>query len=209
MTGKPVQQHERDFVTDNYLTMPRNAMARHLGRSACFIVGEMNRQGLVVPDEVKQRFIDNSRFGLEPWNKGKKQTDYMTPEAIERTKATRFQKGQKPHNTKEDMYVSLRIDSKYAYFWIRIACANWMPLHRYIWEQMYGSIPKGNNIQFKDGDTRNTDIDNLYMVNRKQQAIHNKLGGKKVSYELRETLLIITKLKQKQNGYKKQNNRSK
>jgi len=210
MTGKPVQQEERDFVTDNYLTIPKGAIARHLGRSTCFVFGEMKRQGLVVPPDIKQKFIDDSHFSGEPYNKGKKQTDYMSPEAIERTKATRFKKGNKPHNTRKDLDISLRVDGRgNPYYWIRVSLSNWMHLHRYLWVQAYGAIPKGHNIQFKDGDPFNTSLDNLYMVTRKQQAVHNKLGGKKIPYELRETLLIITKLKQKYKSYEKQNSRSK
>ncbi len=36
--------------------------------------------------------------GHTPMNKGLKQSEYMTPGAIERTKATRFKKGNVPHN---------------------------------------------------------------------------------------------------------------
>jgi hypothetical protein len=37
--------------------------------------------------------------GHVPVNKGKKQTEFMTREAIERTKNTRFKKGHLPHNS--------------------------------------------------------------------------------------------------------------
>ena len=45
---------------------------------------------------LKTRVPNSGQFpkGHVPRNKGKKQTDFMSAEAIERTKATRFQKGQ-------------------------------------------------------------------------------------------------------------------
>lgn len=109
--------------------------------------------------------------GQSPVNKGKKQKEYMSPEAIERTKATRFQKGQLPKNTLHDHAVTIRIDSKgRPYKWIRLGLAKWVPYHRYLWEQHNGPIPKGYNIQFRDGNTLNCeDINNLYIISRSEQ----------------------------------------
>ena len=39
--------------------------------------------------------------GSVPSNKGKKQSEYMSPEAIEKTKKTRFKKGNTPKNFKD------------------------------------------------------------------------------------------------------------
>ncbi len=109
--------------------------------------------------------------GQTPVNKGKKQTEYMSQEAIERTKATRFRKGQLPKNTLHDHAVTIRVDSKgNSYKWIRLELAKWVPYHRYLWEQHNGPIPKGYNIQFRDGNTLNCeDINNLYMISRGEQ----------------------------------------
>lgn len=109
--------------------------------------------------------------GQSSANKGKKQKEYMSPEAIERTKATRFQKGQLLKNTLHDHAVTIRVDSKgNSYKWIRLGLAKWVPYHRYLWEQHNGPIPKGYNIQFRDGNTLNCeDINNLYMISRSEQ----------------------------------------
>lgn len=48
-----------------------------------------------------------------------------------------------------------------------------MPKHRWLWEQAHGAIPKGYNVQFKDGDTLNCVLDNLYLISRKKQLRKN------------------------------------
>lgn len=109
--------------------------------------------------------------GNVPINKGKKQTEYMSPEKIAGTAATRFKKGHIPKNTLHDHAVTIRVDKRgISYKWIRIGLAKWIPYHRYLWEQHNGPIPKGYNIQFRDGNTLNCeDINNLYMISRSEQ----------------------------------------
>ena len=112
--------------------------------------------------------------GTAPPNKGKKQTEYMTVAAIERTKATRFKKGQLPHNTLHDYAITERKDKNGStYKYIRIGLAKWIPYHRYLWEQAYGKVPGGTNIQFKDGNTLNCVLENLYAVTRNSQMLDN------------------------------------
>lgn len=42
-----------------------------------------------------------------------------------------------------------------------------------IWKEYYGSIPKGHNIQFKDGNRKNCTIENLYIIDRRKQMLEN------------------------------------
>lgn len=105
--------------------------------------------------------------GHIPSNKGKKQTEYMSPESIERTKETRFKKGQDPPNAWEDWQEKPDRDG---YLYIKLPGRKKKTLkHRWIWEQKFGPIPKGYNIQFKDGNRQNCDIDNLYIISRAEQ----------------------------------------
>lgn len=108
--------------------------------------------------------------GHTPANKGKKQSEYMNREQIEKTKSTRFQKGHLPHNTRQDHAMSDRRDkSGRVYRYIRIGLSKWKPYHRYLWEKSNGEIPKGYNVQFKDGNTLNCTIENLYLISRAEQ----------------------------------------
>lgn len=114
--------------------------------------------------------------GHPPGTKGKKQTDYCSPEAIERSKKTRFQPGHPPVN--ELPLGSIRVNRS-GYKLIKVSMTGsmwerWHFLHRYIWEQHYGEIPKDMFITFKDNDPLNCDLDNLVMVSRSENAIMNK-----------------------------------
>lgn len=114
--------------------------------------------------------------GRIPENKGKKQKEYMYKESIERTKATRFQKGNIPPNTvpigyerlDKDGYIYTKVEGK----------RRLIQKHRHVWEQHFGPIPKGNNIQFKDGDRQNCSIENLYMISRADQMKKENSGSK-------------------------------
>ncbi len=78
-----------------------------------------------------------------------------------------FKKGNRPHNTKDVGYERITKDG---YVEVKVAGPNVFELkHRWIWKQANGEIPKGYNIQFKDGNRQNCRIDNLYMISRSQQ----------------------------------------
>ena len=105
--------------------------------------------------------------GHAPLNKGKKQTEYMSIEAIERTKQTRFKPGQKIWNVKPIGYE--RIDEN-GYVYVKVEEPNVFKMkHRLIWEQHYGQIKKGYNIQFKIGIRTDCNLDNLYIISRSDQ----------------------------------------
>lgn len=111
--------------------------------------------------------------GHVPQNKGKKQSDYMSQEAIDRTKSTRFQKGSIPPNAVPVGYERIDRDG---YVYIKVEGKRKLVLkHRYIWEQQNGTIPKGYNIQFKDRNKSNCNIENLYMINRSNQMNQNTI----------------------------------
>ncbi|MDD3038860.1 HNH endonuclease signature motif containing protein [Bacteroides sp.] len=105
--------------------------------------------------------------GHQPMNKGRKQTEYMSDAQIEKTKATRFKKGNIPGNHKPVGYERITKDK---YIEVKTAEPNVFELkHRIVWIEHNGEIPPGYNIQFKDGDRQNVCIENLYMVSRSEQ----------------------------------------
>ena len=84
--------------------------------------------------------------GNVPANKGKKQTEYMTPEAIAKTAKTRFKKGNTPHNHKPVGYQRITQDG---YIEVKTEEPNIFKLkHRLVWEKEFGEIPAGNKIQY-------------------------------------------------------------
>jgi hypothetical protein len=209
-------REEIDWLKLNYANTPMHKLIAHLGRTKESIYGaafvfKLKKSAEFLASPFCGRITPGSKLGggtvfkkgHVPLNKGKKQIEYMTAESIEKTKHTRFQKGSKPHNTKEkDGTISVRKDSKgRCYQWIRISMGYWRELHRVVWEKNYGPIPKGYNIQFKDKNSLNCVIENLYMVDRQNQMIENTIH--RYPAEIKQAIRTIGKLKSKIKTYEK------
>lgn len=108
--------------------------------------------------------------GHKPHNTGNK--------GIRLSKQTEFKKGHKPHNTKFNGAISIRYDGyneqSKPYYYIRLENGKWEPLHRHIWKQINGEIPKFHLIRFIDGNTLNVDINNLMCITMAQNAQLNQ-----------------------------------
>lgn len=112
------------------------------------------------------------------WNKGLKQVDYMSAEMIERSAKTRFKKGQDPHNAvpigyeriTQDGYVEVKVrhlkggDAKNKNFVLK---------HRMIYEQNFGEISEGMNVEFLDGNKLNFELSNLVLRTRQENMLRN------------------------------------
>jgi len=124
--------------------------------------------------------------GHVPASKGKKQEEFMSPEAIERTKATRFKKGRKPHNTKWDGAVTIREDSNgHNYMWIRHGENDWEMYNRHVYRKKIGPIPDGHIVVFKNGDTLDPRPENLEAITRQEHRDRN-VDYEKSSQSLKE-----------------------
>ena len=190
---------EDETIRTNYLTMPIKQLATMMNRSFTGINGRLSAMGLEVPVELAaQRKAEGMyRQGSVPKNKGKKQSEYMTPEAIARTALTRFCKGHIPHNHHEEIgTIVIRHAHKDRkappYKWIKTLEGMRM-LHAYNWEQIHGKVPKGFVLRFKDGNTMYCDPINLELItlieNMKRNTIH------RYPDELKELIRLNAKLK--------------
>lgn len=132
----------------------QRAKALGLQRSA-EVLAEQGRRVSSDPRSIGYRF----RKGQSPVNKGKRQEEFMSAEGIERTKATRFQPGQLPANTRPVGYERINEDG---YVLIKVEGERKMVFkHRHVWQQHHGPIPKGMLVTFRDGNRQNCDIQNL------------------------------------------------
>ena len=123
----------------------------------------------------------------------------MSPEAIEKTRATRFKKGDRPPN---ELPVGSVVVNSYGYklrkrrmegaLWER-----WEFLHKAVWEERNGPVPEGMVVTFKDCDRLNCDIDNLMLVTRGESAALTRLGYRFDDPDLTETGLNVIRLKNK------------
>lgn len=141
--------------------------------------------------------------GSEPFNKGLKQEDYMSAEAIERTKSTRFQKGQPAVNWEpigyeritQDGYIEVKVrDDKGVH-----SSKNFESKHRIVWEQHHGEIPDDHIVIFKNGNPKDVRIENLMMISRGVGAQMNKQGLHSKYPEITEAGVNLIKLQLKVN----------
>jgi hypothetical protein len=203
-------KEQQQFIRDNYLTINVNRLSIHLGSSETAVIGFLNREGLIIPPEIiQQRKLDSRiKKGHVPLNKGKKQSEYMSAEAIARTAATRFKKGQKSHTELYDGAIQIRHDHPdrkgRRYKWIRISKGKWKMLHVYNWEQKLGPVPAGKIVAFKTKDTMNCELDNLELITREENMKRNTIHRypvplKKSIRALHKLNKTITKYGKKQN----------
>jgi hypothetical protein len=73
-------------------------------------------------------------------------------------------------------------------------------MHRVVWEQHNGSIPPGHVVRFKDGNTMHWDINNLEMIDMRNNMDRNTI--QRFPVEIQEVIKLNSKLKKKINGTK-------
>lgn len=119
--------------------------------------------------------------GRKSETKGRPQSEWMSAEAIERTRATRFKKGNIPHNTREVGEERVTVDG---YVEVHVAqCRRekqndqWVLKQRLVWERHHGMpVPEGCKVIFCDGNRRNFDPENLLLVTDEELMRMNREG---------------------------------
>ena len=161
----------RDYQDPNIFSAD---IAKRLDRTLSQVYNKAGKMGLKAPLErsrlagklgtnhpnaVAHRF----KKGSVPPNKGKK----MSPEVYEKVKETMFKKGNSPVNHREVGSERINVDG---YIETKVAEPNvWRLKHRIIWEQYNGVIPAGYNVQFKNHNTQDCRIENLYIISHAEQ----------------------------------------
>lgn len=210
---------EREMIRTEFSDMTSDTLAAKLNRT----VASVNQQAALMgvkksaahlSSDLGGRFSKCQVLGYEhrfkkgqlPINKGKKQTDYMTPEAIERTQKTRFQKGS--DNGKQLPIGTITIlNGKNGKVKI-IILGNGIRAHlnRYTWSQANGEIPKGMIIVHKDKDPMNCDLENLEMISKAENMRRNSVLN--LPPEIKEATYDIGKLTRKINFLTKKSKRN-
>lgn len=199
--GRTSSTPEIDKVLrEEYLITPVKTLAKKVGRSHCFVNIRLRQLGLIIPRQIIEQRKKEYRIkpGTVPPNKGRKQTEYMSAEAIERTKATRFRKGSRPQTWKEgNGHISIRTDKRTGirYQYIKLSDANWVELHRHNYEKEYGPVPKGMNVIFKDGNQMNCAIDNLELISNEDLMRRNSIH--RYPSEINTSIRLLSKLNKK------------
>lgn len=141
--------------------------------------------------------MDNFKKDKNHLISGLKWDEYMSKEGQEQSRKTQFKKDNIPWATRP--VGSERIDLD-GYVYIKVAEPNkWELKHRVLWEKENGSIPKGYNLIFADGNKLNLDLDNLILVSNSELLIMNRRNLYKREKELTKTGSVIAKVIDKTN----------
>jgi hypothetical protein len=129
-----------------------------------------------------------SRFvkGQAPNNKGVKR-----PGTGSRTS---FKPGQKPPNW---MPIGSLRDSQGGYLQIKVSETNnqvkdWVFLHKKLWEDVHGPIPKGHAVALKDGNKKNVVFENLELITKRELMSRNSIHN--FPPELKDLIRLKAKL---------------
>ena len=136
--------------------------------------------GMQHPKSIATRF----HKGHIPTNKGKK----VSPEIYEKMSPTMFKKG---HINENKRAVGSERVNVYGYIEIKVAEPNrWRLKHRLIWEQHNGIIPEGCNVQFKNHNTLDCRIENLYLISKSEQMRNENSLMARYPKELRDVIRL-------------------
>ena len=201
---KKITEKDEQFIKDNFLLMPIKHIGDIIGISFGRIMRFLDKNNLQIPKEIREKRKLNGviKKGNIPFNKGLKQSDYMCKESINKTKATRFVKGRKPHNTKQAGDIVAIKDSYNGTFYkyIKIKDNEWVLYHRFLWKKVNGPIPKDYILVFKDKNTDNVVIENLELITRSESMLRNSAHNYPI--EIIPSMLLIKKLENKLNDLK-------
>lgn len=190
--GKKWSKKEVNQIRKYIRKMSRKDIATKLGVTEGSIKAVMKTNG------IKSGRTGRFNPGNIPWCKGKSMPDGWGG-------ATKFKKGQLPHNTKADGEISIRnYKGGIKYKWIRISQNRWEQLSRYNFKKFIGPIPHGFYVEFKDNNSLNCNPENLVLRSKQEHMARNTIA--RFPPELISTIYVLNKFKRKIKSYAKEQN---
>lgn len=177
MSGRPWTDHERELIRAQYPTRDARDIAQEIGRSPRAVWEQAAKMGIRKaagyqsvgghkgahhPRAIEKRF----KAGDVPWNAG------IRFHAGGRSQETQFRRGDRSGRATElhkpvgyerlskDGYIERKINDDMPLH------KRWRAVHLIEWEAANGPLPAGHAVTFRDGDKRNTALDNLELVSR-------------------------------------------
>ena len=190
MTRRPWTDDERAELARRYPNEVTADIARDMGRSIGSIHDQANKLGLKKTQEYMREIhgahiVDAGaryRFHAEqsPWNKGIPGSTGNHPN----TKRTQFKPGRRPEEASnyqpigtlricKDGYLERKVSDDPALYPRR----RWVAVHRLVWEEVNGPMPKGYVVVFKPGmastDPDMITIDRVELITRAELMRRN------------------------------------
>lgn len=180
------EQHQ--YLEAGYKVWPRKELAIHM--NARFGLSLSVNQLVAYAKNHGMRSGRSGQFkkGEKPHNAGTK--------GLMKPNSGSFKPGNRPHTWRpvgserftDEGYRQRKVaDSGYT-------PADWVEVHRLVWEEHHGPIPDGHVVTFLDGDRLNCDITNLELVSRADHAARSKLGYYRLPAELKPSMATVVTL---------------
>lgn len=200
----------RNFIFYNYKGTSYKKMAELIKDKFNYSITQKQIKSFYSNNHLNSGLTGRFEKGYVPKNKGKKQTEFMSLEMIEKTKATRFKKGQMPYNTDPIGTVKALKDG---YLWVKInnelkpknKRVNWTPLHKMMYEFYNGPVPEGHDVMFMDGNIRNFSKDNLEAVTKAERLYLNRHKFISSDSTITKSGLVLARMMNKTYKRKNQN----
>ena len=189
---KEFTEDEKTKIENEYLEKTIKGLSKELKVSFGRLKRYLDRNGLIIPKSVLEERKRSTQLkkGHKPHNKGLRQYEFMSPESIEKTKKTRFKKGNVPPNTKYDGHERVTKDG---YIEQRVTKGVYRLKHILEWEKINGRLPDGHCLKCQDGDLKNTSPKNWKLISREENMFRNSFMN--YQDELIPSLVLENKLK--------------
>jgi len=173
------------FFIANYLTMNTRELTDVINKKFGTNYKQKQLQSYKKNHNLKSGIISRFSKGSIPKNKG----THSCPAGC---KKTWFKSGHQPKNT---VPVGTEVMASIGYIKVKVGEPNhWKFKHIMEWEKHNGEIPKGSVIIFLDGNVIHTNIENLKMISRSENAIMNRNKLRTNYSELTRTAVLLAKL---------------
>jgi predicted transcriptional regulator len=143
--------------------------------------------------------------GHIPANKGLRRPGY----APGRMRETQFKRGQRPHTwlpvgtvkANADGYLRRKI-SDLSNNGSGANDKNWEFVHRRVWEDVHGPVPKGHRIWWRDGNHENCALGNLELLSDQEHMARTTINN--LPRKLKDTIQLAGRLKRRIRSHEKQ-----
>jgi len=213
---RPITDHDRETIRRLYPTTPTKEICELLGRSKETVYNVAHNMGLskdpeylrLAQQEWAKTLAESGkghRFkkGQTPPNKGLRRPGWHRG----RMKETQFKKGVR-QGVAVQLYKPIGSErlSKEGYLERKVnddlpLQGRWKQVHRIVWEEANGTVPKGHIVGFKDGDKTNIALENLELLSRKDLMARNTIHT--LPDDVRGAIHVMAGFRRKLNRYAK------